>query len=88
MTFEKIIQTIIGDTNDERAEGFLRFLSSKLWGLYNDYLMDKIKVAESEIVWNLNMPNAKETRYTIKRLRCQKYLQPNCLRWKYFLTMW
>ena len=56
MTFEKIIQTIIGDTNDERAEGFLRFLSSKLWGLY----MDKIKVAESEIVWNLNMPNAKE----------------------------
>lgn len=55
-----IIQTIIGDTNDERAEGFLRFLSSKLWGLYNDYLMDKIKVAESEIVWNLNMPNAKE----------------------------
>lgn len=60
MTFEKIIQTIIGDTNDERAEGFLRFLSSKLWGLYNDYLMDKIKVAESEIVWNLNMPNAKE----------------------------
>lgn len=60
MTFEKIIQTIIGDTNDERAEGFLRFLSSKLWGLYNDYLMDNIKVAESEIVWNLNMPNAKE----------------------------
>lgn len=60
MTFEKIIQTSIGDTNDERAEGFLRFLSSKLWGLYNDYLMDKIKVAESEIVWNLNMPNAKE----------------------------
>lgn len=60
MTFEKIIQTIIGDANDERAEGFLRFLSSKLWGLYNDYLMDKIKVAESEIVWNLNMPNAKE----------------------------
>lgn len=60
MTFEKIIQTIIGDTNDERAEGFLRFLSSKLWGLYNDYLMDRIKVAESEIVWNLNMPNAKE----------------------------
>lgn len=60
MTFEKIIQTIIGDTNDERTEGFLRFLSSKLWGLYNDYLMDKIKVAESEIVWNLNMPNAKE----------------------------
>lgn len=60
MTFEKIIQTIIGDTNDERAEGFLRFLSSKLWGLYNDYLMDKIKVAESEIVWSLNMPNAKE----------------------------
>lgn len=60
MTIEKVIQTIIGDTNDEKAEGFLRFLSSKLWGLYNDYLMDKIKVAESGIVWNLNMPNAKE----------------------------
>lgn len=60
MTIEKIIQTIIGDTNEEKAEGFLRFLSSKLWELYNDYLMDKIKVTESGIVWNLNMPNAKE----------------------------
>lgn len=60
MTIDKIIQTIIGDVNEEKATGFLSFISEKLWGQYNDYLMDKIKVAESEIVWNLNMPNAKE----------------------------
>lgn len=60
MTIDSIIQAIIGDVSEEKAKGFLRFISEKLWGQYNDYLMDKIKVAESEIVWNLNMPNAKE----------------------------
>ena len=60
MTIDFIIHEIIGDVNEEKAKGFLHFISEKLWGQYNDYLMDKVKVAESEIVWNLNMPNAKE----------------------------
>lgn len=60
MTIDKALQTLIGDNSDKKAEGFFCFLSDKLWGLYNDYLMDKVKMAESEIVWNLNMPNAKE----------------------------
>lgn len=60
MTIDKIIQAIIGDVSEEKEKGFLSFISEKLWRQYNDYLMDKIKVAESEIVWNLNMPNAKE----------------------------
>lgn len=60
MNVDKIIDTLIGDKDDKKTENFLRFLSDKLWNLYNDYLMDKIKMAESEIVWNLNMPNAKE----------------------------
>ena len=60
MTIDKIIQAIIGDVSEEKKKGFLSFISEKLWRQYNDYLMDKIKVAESVIVWNLNMPNAKE----------------------------
>lgn len=60
MTIDKIIAEIIGDVSEEKAEGFLRFISDKLWEKYNDYLMDKIKVAESEIVWNLNISNARE----------------------------
>lgn len=60
MNIDKIIQTIVGDVSEEKAESFLRFIADKLWGQYNDYLMDKIKAAENEIVWNLNMPNAKE----------------------------
>ena len=60
MNIDKIIDILIGNNDDKKTENFLRFLSDKLWNLYNDYLMDKIKMAESEIVWNLNMPNAKE----------------------------
>lgn len=60
MNIDKIIDVLIGNNDDKKTENFLRFLSDKLWNLYNDYLMDKIKMAESEIVWNLNMPNAKE----------------------------
>ena len=60
MNIDKIIDILIGNNDDKKTENFLRFLSDKLWNLYNDYLMDKIKMAESEIVWNLNMPNAQE----------------------------
>ena len=60
MNIEKVIQLLIGTEDEKKAEGFLRFLSEKLWGLYNEYIMDKVKMAESEIKWNLNIPNAKE----------------------------
>ena len=62
MNIEEIFQILIGEKNNDRTEAFLRFLSEKLWGLYDGYLMDKIKIAESEIIWNLNMPNAKENK--------------------------
>lgn len=60
MELDKILQILIGSDNDKKTEGFLRFLSSKLWGQYRDYIMDKVKAAESEILWNFNIPNAKE----------------------------
>ena len=60
MEIDKIIQTIAGTDDEKKLEGFLRFLSDKLWNLYRDYIMDKVKVAENEINWNLNIPNAKE----------------------------
>lgn len=60
MNIDKIIDILIGNHDDKRAENFLHFLSGKLWDLYDDFLMDKIKMAENEIVWNLNIPNAKE----------------------------
>lgn len=60
MNIDKIIETLIGSNDDKKTENFLRFLSDKLWNLYNDYLMDKIKMAESEIIWNFSIPNAKE----------------------------
>ena len=60
MNIDKIFQILIGDKNEDKTEEFLRFLSGKLWSLYDEYLMDKIKMAENEIVWNLNIPNAKE----------------------------
>lgn len=60
MNIDKVIQALIGENNEDKAEGFLRFLSEKLWSLYDEYLMDKVKMADREIVWNLNMPNAKE----------------------------
>ncbi len=44
MDIDKIIDTLIGNKDDKKVENFLRFLSDKLWNLYNDYLMDKIKM--------------------------------------------
>lgn len=60
MTLDKALQILIGNKDDEKAERFLQFLSDKLWGIYNTYVMDKIIMADSELKWNLNMPNAKE----------------------------
>ena len=60
MNIDKLIEIIIGDSNQDRTEGFLRFISEKLWSLYDEYIMDKIKMAENYIDWNLDLPNAKE----------------------------
>jgi serine/threonine protein phosphatase PrpC len=60
MTIDKCIQILLGDRNDDEIEGFLRFISDKLWNLYNQYIMDKIIVADNEANWNLNVKNAKE----------------------------
>ena len=60
MNIEKVIQLLIGTEDEKDTEGFLHFLSDKLWGLYNEYIMDKVKMAECEIKWNLKIPNAKE----------------------------
>lgn len=60
MTLDKALQILIGNKDDEKAERFLHFLSDKLWKLYNTYIMDKIKMVDGELKWNLNVPNAKE----------------------------
>lgn len=60
MTLDKALQILIGNQEDDKAEKFLRFLSDKLWGLYNTFVMDKVKMADGELKWNLNIPNAKE----------------------------
>ena len=59
MTINKVLQLLLG-ADDTKAEGFLRFMSEKLWALYNEYIMDKVKMAENAIKWELNIPNAKE----------------------------
>lgn len=68
MEIDKIIQTLVGTNDEKKLEGFLRFLSDKLWSLYRDYIMDKVKVAENEISWNLNIPNAKENQEYIETI--------------------
>lgn len=60
MTLDKALQILIGNKDDEKAERFLHFLSDKLWKLYNTYIMDKIKMVDGELKWNINVPNAKE----------------------------
>lgn len=62
MTTEKVLQTLIGEKSEERTDGFLKFLSAKLWSLYDQYLMDKVKMLESKISWNLKIDNAKENK--------------------------
>lgn len=60
MTLDKALQILIGNQEDDKAEKFLQFLSDKLWELYNTHIMDKIKMADGELKWNLDVPNAKE----------------------------
>lgn len=60
MEINKIIQILLGCKEDEKTEGFLRFLSEKLWNLYEEYLMDRVLMADNSKQWNLTAPNAKE----------------------------
>ena len=60
MDIEKALQQLIGTADEARAERFLSFLSERLWNSYNESIMDKVRIAESEITWNLHIPNAKE----------------------------
>lgn len=60
MTLDKALQILIGNRDDDKAEKILHFLSDKLWELYNTDVMDKVKMADGGLTWNLNMPNAKE----------------------------
>ena len=59
MTLDKALQILIGK-DDEKAERFLNFLSDKLWKLYKTDVMDKVKMVDGELKWNLSGPNAKE----------------------------
>ncbi len=60
MIIDKALQILLGNQEGDKAEKFLSFLSDKLWGQYNTYVMDKVKMADGEVKWNLNIPNAKE----------------------------
>lgn len=61
MNIEKIIDILCAGKDDKKVEGFLKFLTDKLWNQYNDYLMDKVLMAENEVKSiSFNIPNAKE----------------------------
>ena len=61
MNIEKIIDILCEDRDEKKVEGFVRFLSDKLWNQYNDYLMDKVLITENEVkAIAFNIPNAKE----------------------------
>ena len=61
MNIEKIINILINDQDDKKAEGFIRFLSEKLWGYYNEYLMNIETIGKEEVKrWHIELPNAKE----------------------------
>lgn len=61
MNIEKIIDILCQDKSNEQAEGFLAFLSDKLWNLYNEHLMDNVLVVTNKVnALALRVPNAKE----------------------------
>ena len=61
MNIEKIIDILCQDKSNEQTEGFLAFLSDKLWNLYNEHLMDNVLVVTNKVnALALSVPNAKE----------------------------
>lgn len=61
MNIEKIIDIVCQGKKDEQVEGFLNFLSDKLWNQYKEHLMDKVLVVENKVkALSFAIPNAKE----------------------------
>lgn len=60
MSIDRIIELLLQGVDEKRADNFVRFFSKKLWGMYNDYLMDQVKTADGLVNWPLDLPNAKE----------------------------
>ena len=64
MDIEKIINLLINEQDESKAEGFIKFLSDKLWGYYKEYLMNKETIGREEVnSWHLSLKNAKENAY-------------------------
>lgn len=61
MDINYVINKLTGGQSEKRVDDFLKFLSDKLWELYNDYLMNKEFVGRAEVnQWRFDLPNAKE----------------------------
>ena len=60
MNIEKIIDIVCQGKKDEQVEGFLNFLSDKLWNQYKEHLMDNVLVLENKVkALSFAIPNAK-----------------------------
>ena len=61
MELQSIIDSFFDGKSSERSEGFVKFLSEKMWNEYNSYLMDKVLIIKNEVnAIAFNLPNAKE----------------------------
>ena len=60
MTIEQMLQLLVAGHDEEQTKRFLEFLSQKLWGQYDNYVMDLVKMMDGQLNWNLPLPNAKE----------------------------
>ena len=61
MNIEKIIDIVCQGKSEEQVEGFLNFLSDKLWNQYKEHLMDNVLVIENKVnALAFAIPNAKE----------------------------
>ncbi len=63
MNIDKVVDILCQGKDEEKIENFLKFLSEKLWNLYDEYLMDKLLIIENEVKSiAFNIPNAKENK--------------------------
>lgn len=63
MDINKVLELILKGKDDKKSTDFINFLSDKLWGSYNKYIMNKVTIGENEVNgWNFTLPNAKETK--------------------------
>lgn len=72
MDIERIINILINEKDENKAEGFIKFLSEKLWGYYKEYLMNKETIGKEEVSrWRFDLPNAKENSHYDKTVEIQ-----------------